>query len=642
MSLSLRGFLTGLAILPLTLWLGAGQQGAQDRKTPKLERPGKFVRDVETCGDCHEEELESIRGGLHDAVPDSPLLENCETCHGPGELHSEENEADQITHPARLPQHEQRALCARCHAAQIREHGGPLSEFEKHGKTCSDCHAVHQLRKDAPGHGDTRRFMERTTLDAAATPVGAQRCVKCHGDKLASLDGRTHASLRKTHEASSRIGEQVAPFVIAKKGAKWHEEMSCEACHGNGSLHAAHGIGRWITRPDLAKDGDATCRACHAEVDPVHFHWKDDPKPPLLSSDEAIRCTTCHKVHEHGDPTLATPRPSPDTPRGETRRPTSRPARKNAKSARLGAASATEASAEIHALLARVARDSSADTRAAAAKGAATSQKAVQVSRPGDAQLENRACLNCHRDAYDVLKGTTHEELGRLDLPPGQGCVSCHPGAAAHAANGGAKDLVVSLRGSDAAFVSETCNQCHGGDRSVCGFSLGAHGKAEIGCLECHSPAPKASSRSKLLDANKTCQDCHPATALSFRHANRHPIGEGLFHCSSCHDAHAPVALGPSSARRMSRKCADCHKEFRGPFVFQHHADKGQGCLACHMPHGSPNRKLLDKIRARDNCLSCHGDLPSFHDLSPGSIYQNCLDCHVKIHGSNRNRFFFK
>ncbi|MCB9892072.1 MAG: cytochrome C, partial [Planctomycetes bacterium] len=76
--------------------------------------------------------------------------------------------------------------------------------------------------------------------------------------------------------------------------------------------------------------------------------------------------------------------------------------------------------------------------------------------------------------------------------------------------------------------------------------------------------------------------------------------------------------------------------------VFPHHADKALGCMACHKPHGSPNRKLLDQVRARDNCLQCHGDLPSFHDLTPGSRYQNCLDCHVKVHGSNRNRFFFR
>lgn len=617
----LRGFLAGLAILPFSLWLGAVGDD-QDRKTPKLDRPGSFVRDAATCADCHEEEQEAIRGGVHAGIADSPLLEQCETCHGPGELHSEENEADQITHPARLPRGEQRKLCERCHEEQIAAHGGPLSEFEKHGKTCTDCHAVHQLLKDIPGHGDERHFTTRLGLNKAADPVGASKCVSCHGDKSASLERRTHASLLREHDAKSAIGESLDAFIKATGGStSWHGELSCEACHGDGSLHAPYGRAGWITRPDLAADGDATCRACHEDVDPELFHWKDDPKPPLLLGSEGLRCTTCHKVHADGDPSLVIQRAQ------ERTRPTSRPMRR----------SAQRLDVDAHEALAILRQQV---TKTDIVEGIPI--PATRVATTGDAQLENSSCMPCHREAYDVLRGTTHEELGRLDLPRGQGCVSCHPGAAAHAANGGAKSLVVSLRGSDAAFVSETCNQCHGGSRSVCGFSLGAHGKAEIGCLECHSPAPKASSRSKLLDANKTCKSCHSGTSLSFRHANRHPVGEGLFHCSSCHDAHDPVELGPSSARRMSRKCADCHKEFRGPFVFQHHADKGQGCLACHMPHGSPNRKMLDKVRARDNCLSCHGDLPAFHDLSPGSRYQNCLDCHVKIHGSNRNRFFFK
>ncbi|HMQ23539.1 MAG TPA: hypothetical protein PKE00_13665, partial [Planctomycetota bacterium] len=53
---------------------------------------------------------------------------------------------------------------------------------------------------------------------------------------------------------------------------------------------------------------------------------------------------------------------------------------------------------------------------------------------------------------------------------------------------------------------------------------------------------------------------------------------------------------------------------------------------------------LVDMITGLQSALTYVGapDLPAFHDMSPGSRYQNCLDCHVKVHGSNRNRFFFR
>ena len=634
MNASLRGILASFVLFPLTaLFLGENQGGGkseaqaahgqtdhssrdqtghgpgepQGRKTPKLARAGKYVRDVETCADCHEEEHEAIQGSVHAGVPRSAFLENCETCHGPGAAHSEDNEAEQITQPHLLPLVEQRRLCARCHREQIQEHGGPLPELEKQGKTCSDCHSVHRLRTEDPGYGDARRFDSKRALDVVAQAVGAKRCVHCHGDKQESLRGRSHRELLGTRA----------------EDPDWHAEMSCEACHGKGSLHAKDGIGRWITRPDRALDGDASCRACHAEVDPDFFHWKNDEHPPLLGlalrakrgaerpgeARSGLRCTSCHRVHEDGDPeniprSLRRARPFPRADQAS-----SRPTRARAR-----------ASQEPGATL--------ADARLA--------------SRQRDRALLNTACLNCHREAYGILHGTTHAELARLDLPPGKGCVSCHPGAADHVRFGGAKSLISSLHGAPAPFIAQTCNACHGGRRAVCGYSLGAHGKSQISCLSCHSPAARSSEIGKLRDANKNCAQCHPGVSLSFRHANRHPLGEGLFSCSSCHEAHDPIKLGPSSARRMSRKCANCHKQFRGPFVFPHHADKGQGCLACHSPHGSPNRKLLDKPRARENCLSCHADLPSFHDLTPGSRFQNCLQCHVKVHGSNRNRFYFR
>ncbi len=567
-----------------------GAQDPQDGTAP-FERKGKFVDDAATCADCHEDEAEAIGKGVHARVPGSKLLHACETCHGPGALHADENEAAQITMPARLPVAAQRRLCAQCHADQLAEHGGPLAELLTAGKRCTDCHKVHQARADIPGAGDRRVFRQRsqmrTNRDAPAKAgpphaVGLTRCATCHADKSYSLRTGTH------------------PELFVRKSLPnhktWHASEACEACHGPGSAHvASNGLARLITRPDLAADGIATCRQCHPTVDPVRFHWTRGTAP-LIGAPRggALTCTTCHRVHEDGDPTLA-----------ETS-------------------------------LAAVA---SPHRRARPASRPAAARTASAVDRSLDGTVDASTCAQCHAPAYDVVHKSIHASLV---APGGQGCIACHAGGGKHAATGGAKALVVSMKHAEPSQQAQTCNTCHGNNRAVCGYSLGVHARARLGCLSCHSPATRRTARAVQRDAHRNCATCHAAVALSFRHANRHPVGEAEFSCASCHDPHRPIRPGPGARRKMSRRCVGCHKEYRGPFVFPHHADKGEGCLACHMPHGSPNRKLLDKRRVRDNCLSCHADLPPFHDQSTGSRFRNCLDCHTQIHGSNRHRFFFR
>lgn len=581
--------LAACALLLLPAWL-LGPQDPQDPTAP-LQRQGKFLRDHEVCADCHEDEAQAIAQGVHERVPTSPHLDACETCHGPGAAHAEEQEASQITLPSALKIAGQRRLCATCHADQIADHGGPLRDLLAAGKRCTSCHKVHETRERVPGARDLRVFHAKRDLEAAAKAVGMPECLSCHHEKAETLRVRTHGKL-----LWSRQGD---PAV------RWDARQTCESCHGRGSLHAeTNGLTRMITRPDVARDGNETCRRCHEDVHPVEFHWKDRHDPLLgAPRGQPFTCATCHRVHGDGDPTLARPRTAGGGERG--RRPTSRPAR---------------------------------------------AAPATRISTALDRSTPAHACVRCHAPAYEVLHGTIHASLGRIDGPLGVGCVSCHPGGGLHAQNGGQKDLVVSLRGTSAVFQARVCQACHGRDDGVCGYALGVHAKAGVACLECHSPAAPRDRQRMQADAHKRCASCHAAVALSFRHANRHPIGqvdrvpnaEAQFTCSICHDPHQPIRLRPNSARRMSKKCVDCHREYRGPFVFPHHADKGLGCLACHEPHGSSNRKLLSDPEVRANCLRCHADLPPFHDQRPGSQFRNCLNCHTQVHGSNRSRFFFR
>ncbi|MFQ5505464.1 MAG: cytochrome c3 family protein [Planctomycetota bacterium] len=537
-----------VALAPLLSSAAGSQQG--QARAPPLKRQGAFVNDREICGDCHEEEFERIGRSLHARVPELRWLKACETCHGPGEAHVQQEEPSLITHPAKLSAQAQTALCAGCHRDQIQEHGGPLADLLVAGRKCSNCHRIHEELEAIPGARIHTLFTDRKSMEGKAKPSGMAKCLGCHGSKR--LEGGPHEAL-----------------LGGKKS--WPREQSCESCHGPGSLHIqSRGLARLISRPDRAADGMVTCRSCHGQVDPERFHWSEEENPLLGAAPGAtLSCTTCHRVHSREDPTLHA---APDPLR----------------------------------------------------------------------EPEKDSCIRCHTPAYRVLRGTVHESLARLGRP-GPGCTACHEGGEAHAAHGGDPRLVRSMRGTTAEIQVRTCNRCHGGKREVCGFGHGVHGRSGIGCLSCHSPAAPAGEYSWKQDAESRCGNCHARVALSFRHANRHPVGEGGFGCSSCHDPHLWPKGGPDLARRMSREaCLSCHREYRGPHVFPHHADKGRGCLACHLPHGSGNRKLLVARTARDTCLACHADLPSFHDQSPGSVYRNCMSCHIRIHGSNRHRFFFK
>ena len=71
-------------------------------------------------------------------------------------------------------------------------------------------------------------------------------------------------------------------------------------------------------------------------------------------------------------------------------------------------------------------------------------------------------------------------------------------------------------------------------------------------------------------------------------------------------------------------------------------ADRVEGCVVCHLPHGSINRRLLTHREVRMQCLQCHSNILPFHDQSPGSQYRNCIDCHTEIHGSHLDPWYFR
>ncbi len=532
--------------LPAVLLLLAAALVTDDDTAP-WPRTGDRVGPAR-CIECHDVAADLIAEGFHAAVVHSPAAVGCETCHGPGAAHAGDEALESITYPPLLAPEVQVRLCGQCHAAEARDHaGGGVETFLEAGLGCTECHPVHEKRPDAAPFPGVRFLSKAATL-VGSDGVDDTTCVRCHPrqDRLLrepSVCGGGHAD----HAAGSLHDERPPGH-------------GCVTCHGHGARHVeSGGLARLVSRPDRARDGVATCRACHADVDPETFHWPADH--PALRGGQAD-CFTCHRIHV----------PPP---------------------------------AEI---------DSEVPT--------------------------NRTCVACHGPDYHGLADSVHAELGRLDTPLSEGCAGCHDGALEHARSGGRAALVASLRGPDPGQLRAACMSCHQDHEALRGVATDRHARRDLSCLDCHeSPAiPRGRVRER---AEARCAACHADVAARFRLPNHHPTAEQGGGCTDCHDPH-DIRTTRLDRRLREQDCTDCHRAYRGPFVFPHRVQMRGGCTTCHDPHGSPNRRLLHQVTTQQNCIACHGDFPSFHDQTQGSVFTNCLNCHTRIHGSNHSRYLFR
>lgn len=219
--------------------------------------------------------------------------------------------------------------------------------------------------------------------------------------------------------------------------------------------------------------------------------------------------------------------------------------------------------------------------------------------------------------------------------------------------------LFLNLQKDGAKYVgTETCILCHEDEHKE--FMLSTHSRISFesddenlaeaqGCEMCHGPGSIHADAGEFKDNNiynprknpALCFQCHLDKKAESRLPFRHPIAEGKMACADCHNSHGTDARpwSSTSLEGINGKCFECHKEQRGPFVFEHEA-VSEGCTTCHKVHGSIHDKMLI---ARDNnlCLRCHTqmDFPDIGDsnhsgrLTKGTCFSG--GCHTAIHGSN-------
>ena len=92
------------------------------------------------CVECHSDVPDAMKAGRHEAI-------RCVACHGPLAGHAVDPAEKKAVRP------EGKALCARCHAANVaRPARFPQVEVAEHagGEACTTCHAAHNPLAPAP------------------------------------------------------------------------------------------------------------------------------------------------------------------------------------------------------------------------------------------------------------------------------------------------------------------------------------------------------------------------------------------------------------------------------------------------------------------------------------------------------------
>ena len=287
----------------------------------------------------------------------------------------------------------------------------------------------------------------------------------------------------------------------------------------------------------------------------------------------------------------------------------------------------------------------------ATALGAAQAPAAKASNAPSNGAAHadfvgSDTCASCHDEVSKKFASNPHTKMALMHgNASGVTCENCHGAGSEHVAGGGDVTKIFNPSKHSAKEVDEKCLSCHAGAHPD--FMRANHAKAGVSCIGCHSI--HGSQEDALLKAPEPalCFQCHNDVKPQFSMPFHHKVNEGAVKCSDCHDPHG--TFGANNLRStvdQNAICTKCHMEKRGPWVYEHAAVKGEGCLACHTPHGSQNARLLNMPTVNVLCSQCHSMVATnaIHNFSwaQSSDVTPCIDCHTMIHGSNLDPAFLR
>ncbi len=218
--------------------------GADARRQKSPDPPQAGYIGAEACLTCHEGYDTGVNSSKHAFArdPRTPAAAyGCESCHGPGEAHSQDPASVRVKIFTNLSASETNETCMTCHdRGQHAMWNG--SAHDSRNMSCSSCHSMHQPKS------------VRSQLTAVNQ---TQQCATCHRDKVSKLDRSGHMPVREG-------------------------KMECSSCH---NVHGSNNV-------RLLKAGNSvseSCTSCHA-----------DKRGPFLFEHAALAgdsCSTCHDPH---------------------------------------------------------------------------------------------------------------------------------------------------------------------------------------------------------------------------------------------------------------------------------------------------------------------------------------------------------
>jgi DmsE family decaheme c-type cytochrome len=199
----------------------------------------------DTCAVCHSEIAEGLGTTNHGraADPRSPAAsQGCETCHGPGQAHVDDDAKGNIRKFGELTPQARSEVCLTCHN-RSNHAGWEGSTHEARNLSCTTCHSVHSPQS-----------FERQLVNATEKEL----CATCH-----------RVQYTKT--------ERAVAHMPVREG-----KMTCSSCHNpHGSISNVKQLRAGTSVAEL-------CMTCHQEM-----------RAPVIYEHAPVKenCATCHDPH---------------------------------------------------------------------------------------------------------------------------------------------------------------------------------------------------------------------------------------------------------------------------------------------------------------------------------------------------------
>lgn len=264
------------------------------------------------CTDCHQDKIENMKTNPHGQAvdPRSPFGQHgCESCHGPGALHFENEKGNCIiSMTGRYGESVEQLnkICLDCHQSGGRMHW-ISSTHEAEDLTCVSCHSIHKPNDVTERTTQTEvcftchKDIRAQTYRASTHPIRENKviCSDCHN---------SHGSAGPSSLKQFTINENCYSCHAEKRGPfLWEHYPASEDCT---LCHRVHGSNHQAL---LNKPGPQLCQQCHAAQNTgggrthiSNLYDYDNSNVGGTRFIVGLNCANCHsKVHGTNHPSGA-------------------------------------------------------------------------------------------------------------------------------------------------------------------------------------------------------------------------------------------------------------------------------------------------------------------------------------------------